>query len=166
MPCVPENSPARSMPLSRLTGYYLAEGYRLETLIGTFAPKIGLCREITDAKDIKTHDVRFEGIEYKSVKSFEESVRNWLRGFRRANNPDTQEVACRHGAYRPCPPAESPRNRLHHRPPLRPIRQPHQILRSQATGGMVSGRHPPSAEDQARSAVHLYGSVRHALFNY
>ncbi len=74
------------------TGYYLAEGYRLETLIGTFAPKIGLCREITNAKDIRTYDVRFEGIEYKSVKSFEKSVRNWLRGFRRANNPDTQEL--------------------------------------------------------------------------
>lgn len=74
------------------TGYYLAEGYRLETLIGSFAPKIGLRREITDAKDVKNYDVRFEGIEYKSVKSFEESVRNWLRGFRRANNPDTQEL--------------------------------------------------------------------------
>ena len=74
------------------TGYYLSEGYRLETLIGSFAPKIALRREVTDPDDIKTYDVRFEGIEYRSAKTFEESVRKWLRGFRRANNPNTQEL--------------------------------------------------------------------------
>ena len=30
------------------TGYYLSKGYRIETLIGSFAPKIGLKRELTD----------------------------------------------------------------------------------------------------------------------
>lgn len=74
------------------TGYYLSEGYRLETLIGSFAPKIGLKREITDPNEVKNYDVCFEGIEYKSVKSFEESVLHWLKGFRRANNPNTQEL--------------------------------------------------------------------------
>ena len=49
------------------TGYYLSEGYRVETLIGSFAPKIGLRRELTDPDEVKTTDVLFEGIEYKSV---------------------------------------------------------------------------------------------------
>jgi len=74
------------------TGYYLSEGYRLETPIGSFAPKIGLKREVTDPDEVKTYDVQFEGIEYRSVKDFERSVLRWLKGFRRANNPDTRRV--------------------------------------------------------------------------
>lgn len=74
------------------TGYYLSEGYRVETLIGSFAPKIGLMRELTDPDEVKTTDVLFEGIEYKSVKEYEKSVLSNLRGFRRANNPNVQQL--------------------------------------------------------------------------
>lgn len=74
------------------TGYYLSEGYRVETLIGSFAPKIGLRRELTDPDEVKTTDVLFEGIEYKSVKEYEKSVLSNLRGFRRANNPNVQQL--------------------------------------------------------------------------
>ena len=74
------------------TGYYLSEGYRIETLIGSFAPKIGLKRELTNPDEVKTYDVQFEGIEYKSVKEFEKSVLSWLDGFRRVNNPNVQQL--------------------------------------------------------------------------
>lgn len=74
------------------TGYYLSEGYRLETIIGSFAPKIGLRREITDPDEVKNQDVKFLGIEYKSHKEFEDSVKKWLHGFRRVNNPDVQKL--------------------------------------------------------------------------
>ena len=74
------------------TGYYLSKGYRMETLIGSFAPKIGLKRELTNPDEVKTYDVQFEGIEYKSVKEFEKSVLFWLDGFRRANNPNVQKL--------------------------------------------------------------------------
>lgn len=74
------------------TGYYLSEGYRIETPIGSFAPKIGLRRELTDPDEVKTTDVLFEGIEYKSVKEYEKSVLSNLRGFRRANNPNVQQL--------------------------------------------------------------------------
>ena len=74
------------------TGYYLSKGYRMETLIGSFAPKIGLKRELTNPDEVKTYDVQFEGIEYKSVKEFEKSVLFWLDGFRRANNPHVQKL--------------------------------------------------------------------------
>jgi hypothetical protein len=74
------------------TGYYLSEGYRIETLIGSFTPKIGLKRELTDPDQVKNYDVQFEGIEYKSVKEFEKSVLSWLDGFRRVNNPNVQQL--------------------------------------------------------------------------
>ena len=74
------------------TSYYLSEGYRVETLIGSFAPKIGLRRELTDPDEVKTTDVLFEGVEYKSVKEYEKSVLSNLRGFRRANNPNVQQL--------------------------------------------------------------------------
>jgi len=73
-------------------GHFLSEGYRIETPIGSFAPKIGLKREITDPAEVKNGDVLFEGIEYRSVKAFEESVARWMEGFRRAGNPNVQQL--------------------------------------------------------------------------
>ena len=74
------------------TGYYLSKGYRIETLIGSFAPKIGLKRELTDPDQVKNYYVQFEGIDYKSVKEYEKSVLHWLHGFRRVNNPNVQQL--------------------------------------------------------------------------
>ena len=78
-------------------GYYLSEGYRIETPIGSFAPKIGLRREVTDPKEVRNGDVQFEGLEYRSVKDFEESVGHWIEGFRRAGNPNVQELMANEG---------------------------------------------------------------------
>ena len=77
------------------SAHWLSEGYRMETPIGTFAPKIGLRPGIrtTDPKAVRNRDVQFEGIEYKSGKAYEEKVRAWLTdGFRRVDNPDTQQL--------------------------------------------------------------------------
>lgn len=73
-------------------GHFLAEGYRMETPIGSFSPRISLSKEFTNPEDVKLSDVAFDGIEYKSVKEFERQVTKWLRGFRRANNPDTRQL--------------------------------------------------------------------------
>lgn len=73
-------------------GHFLAEGYRMETSIGYFAPMLKLLGEFTDPDDVKPSDVSFEGIEYKSAKAFERQVAKWLSGFRRANNPDTRQL--------------------------------------------------------------------------
>jgi hypothetical protein len=73
-------------------GYFLSDGYRIETPLGWFAPKIGLRRELTNPDEVRSADVCFEGIEYRSAKEFEESVANWLDGFRRANNRNVQEL--------------------------------------------------------------------------
>lgn len=73
-------------------GHFLAEGYRMETSIGYFAPTLKLLGEFTDPDDVKPSDVSFEGIEYKSAKAFERQVAKWLSGFHRANNPDTRQL--------------------------------------------------------------------------
>ena len=76
----------------RVAGTYLADGYRVETPIGTFAPKLALRRQITDADEVKDRDVRLDGIEYTPGKLWNEEMAKWLQGFRRFDNPDTQEI--------------------------------------------------------------------------
>lgn len=74
------------------TGYYLSEGYRIETPIGSFAPRLRVVREITDPDDVKGRDVRFDGVEYNSGKLWHKSVEKWLEGFRPAQKTNAQEV--------------------------------------------------------------------------
>ena len=72
--------------------YWLSEGYRIDTPIGSFAPRLRVIREITDPDDVQGRDVRFDGVEYNSGKLWHESVEKWLEGFRRVQNTNTQEV--------------------------------------------------------------------------
>lgn len=65
---------------------WMAEGYRVETPLGTFAPKIKLEGEFTDPSKVKGDDVRYTGIEVTPSKSFVKSVRYHLDGFRRRAN--------------------------------------------------------------------------------
>ena len=48
----------------RAAGRFLAEGYRIDTPIGSFAPRLVLTKQITDASEVKDRDVRLEGVEY------------------------------------------------------------------------------------------------------
>jgi len=73
-------------------GYWLAEGYRIDTPIGSFAPKLGLVRQITDPDGVKGSDVRFEGVEYNPGKLWQKEVGKWLNGFRPVRNANTAEV--------------------------------------------------------------------------
>ena len=41
----------------RVAGRFLAEGYRIDTPIGSFAPKLSLAKQITDADEVKDRDV-------------------------------------------------------------------------------------------------------------
>ncbi len=76
----------------RVAGTYLADGYRVETPIGSFAPKLALKRQITNPDEVKDRDVRLDGIEYTPGKLWNEEMAKWLQGFRRYQNPDTQEI--------------------------------------------------------------------------
>ena len=73
-------------------GYWLAKGYRIDTPIGSFAPKLSLARQVTDADEVKDRDVRLDGVEYNPGKLWDREIKKWLDGFRRNHNPDTQAI--------------------------------------------------------------------------
>ena len=76
----------------RVTGRFLAEGYRIDTPIGSFAPKLSLTKQATDANEVKDRDVRLDGVEYNPGKLWDKEMKKWLDGFRRFHNPDTKEI--------------------------------------------------------------------------
>ena len=76
----------------RAAGRFLAEGYRIDTPIGSFAPKLSLAKQISNPDEVKDRDVRLEGVEYDPGKLWDKEIKKWLDGFRRHQNPDTQEI--------------------------------------------------------------------------
>lgn len=71
----------------------MAQGYRIDTPIGSFAPKLALKREITNPDDVKDSDVVLDGVEYIPGKHWDKAIGKWLfDGFTRADNPNTQEL--------------------------------------------------------------------------
>ena len=76
----------------RVAGRFLAEGYRIDTPIGSFAPKLSLAKQISDANEVKDRDVRLDGVEYNPGKLWEKEIKKWLDGFRRFQNPDTKDI--------------------------------------------------------------------------
>ena len=60
---------------------WLAEGYRVETPLGTFAPKIRLEGEFTDPAKVKGKNVKFVGLELTPSKRFVQAVKRKQNGF-------------------------------------------------------------------------------------
>ena len=76
----------------RAAGELMAQGYRIDTPLGSFAPKLKLLREVTDADAVKGDDVAFDGVDYNPGKRWDRELEKWSRGFRRYSNPDTQQI--------------------------------------------------------------------------
>lgn len=76
----------------RAAGELMAMGYRVDTPIGSFAPRLKLLREVTNPDEVKGMDVVFDGVDYNPGKRWNKELEKWSHGFRRANNPNTQEV--------------------------------------------------------------------------
>ena len=71
----------------------MSMGYRIDTTIGSFAPKLALRREITDADEVKNSDVMLDGVEYKPGKKWNKAIEKWLDdGFRKVDTPNVQEI--------------------------------------------------------------------------
>ena len=71
----------------------MSMGYRIDTTIGSFAPKLALKREITDANDVKNSDVMLDGVEYNPGKKWSKAIGKWLDdGFRKVETPNVQEI--------------------------------------------------------------------------
>lgn len=69
-----------------LCGKWMADGYRIETPLGTFAPKIKLQGEFTDPSKVQGSDVQYAGIEVTPSKQFIKAVRYHINGFRKKSN--------------------------------------------------------------------------------
>ena len=71
----------------------MAMGYRIDTTIGSFAPRLALRREITDADEVMNSDVMLNGVEYKPGKKWDKAIGKWLyNGFRKVDTPNVQEI--------------------------------------------------------------------------
>lgn len=70
----------------------MSMGYRIDTPIGSFAPRLKLRREITNPDEVKGRDVLFNGVDYNPGKHWDEVLENWNDGFRRTENSNTQDM--------------------------------------------------------------------------
>ena len=71
----------------------MARGYRIDTPIGSFVPKLTLRREITDPSQVRNSDVMLDGVDYNPGKTWNEAIEKWLfNGFLRVANPNVHEV--------------------------------------------------------------------------
>lgn len=74
--------------------YWMSRGFRIETPIGTFSPKIGLKRKETNPDNIKHDDVELQGIDYQSTKPFEKELEKEIGsdGFRYVRVPVSSRI--------------------------------------------------------------------------
>lgn len=76
----------------RAAGELMARGYRIETPIGSFAPRLALVREVTDPDEVLDRDVAFDGVDYNPGKLWNREFEKWGDGFCRWENPNTQVI--------------------------------------------------------------------------
>jgi len=74
----------------RIASEKLAEGIRIETPIGSFAPRLKLAREITCAEDVRNSDLILDGIDFNPGKIWTEAIKKKMyKGFRKVERMDT-----------------------------------------------------------------------------
>ena len=66
-------------------GLWLSAGYRVETPLGSFAPKLKLLGEHTDPKTIHGRDIKYAGIEFIPSKEFVEEGGQNREGYRKSD---------------------------------------------------------------------------------
>ena len=70
-----------------VVGHWLSDGYRVETPIGSFAPKLKLMGEHTDPSTIHGRDIRYAGIEFIPTKEFVREGGQNCKGYRKSKEP-------------------------------------------------------------------------------
>ena len=69
-----------------VVGLWLSDGYRVETPIGSFAPKLRLLGEHTDPKTIHGRDIEYAGIESSLPRSSSRKVARTAKAIARVRN--------------------------------------------------------------------------------
>ena len=73
--------------VKEVLGLWLSDGYRVETPLGSFAPKLKLLGEHTDPKTIQGRDIAYAGIEFIPSKEFYKEAGNNREGYRKSQAP-------------------------------------------------------------------------------
>lgn len=68
-------------------GMWLSKGYRVETPIGSFAPRLKLLGEHTDPCRVRGRDVMYNGVEFTPSRDFVGTAGDNREGFRRSGRP-------------------------------------------------------------------------------
>ena len=71
----------------------LAKGYRIDTPIGSFAPKLKMKGEFTDPAKVGHDDVELDGVDYNPGKIWHEAIGEWMYdGFRKVDRTDSSKL--------------------------------------------------------------------------
>ena len=70
-----------------IVGHWVSDGYRVETPLGSFAPKLKLLGEHTDPKTIHGRDIKYAGIEFIPSKEFIKECGKNREGYRKSQAP-------------------------------------------------------------------------------
>jgi hypothetical protein len=73
--------------LMEVAGRWLSEGYRVETPLGSFAPKLKLIGQHTDPKTITGRDVRYVGLDFIPNKDLVKVAGRNREGYRKSKDP-------------------------------------------------------------------------------
>ena len=73
--------------LMDVTGRWLSEGYRVETPLGSFAPKLKLLGEHTDPKTVTGRDIAYVGLDFIPNKEFVKAGGMHREGYRKSQAP-------------------------------------------------------------------------------
>lgn len=65
---------------------YVADGYRIETPLGSFAPKLRIAGDYTDPADVSNASAEYAGVEFTPSHAFTKQIRDHYRGCLKVNN--------------------------------------------------------------------------------
>ena len=138
---------------------WFAAGYRIETPIGTFSPKLKLKRQVTDPDDISHDDVELDGIEFQPSKSFIKNMEYAVvrDGFRYVRKPATfgeSPTAVHQGTW------------LCHRCEFRCPQWSDGSFSPQAARQVVLWRQPQAAVLPLRQNTHIHRDLRISSTNH
>lgn len=68
---------------------WISQGYRVETPLGVFSPKLGMKRKVTNTREVRHNDVEFKSIDFRSSAKFTEEVKYRIAGYRYVQKADS-----------------------------------------------------------------------------